>query len=217
MLTVSDMNNLRNLLIERLKEPLPGPEIWKHWMSRSDPHFQPPASAKKAGVLICLYQKNGEIYLPVMMRPSQSGPHSGQISLPGGGFEEDLDSSLINTALREAEEELGICSVDVAGTLSPLYIPVSGYLVQPVLGTVNHTPDFRPDPVEVERLIEVSINALKDPRNHGTYTFQHRGKTLRTPCFRLEGDIIWGATAMILAEFLHVYTQITSHKHPSSA
>lgn len=201
------MNAIRSSLTERLKEPLPGPEIWKHWTSRTDPHFTPPTNAKQAGVLICLYQRKGDLFLPVMMRPSRSGPHSGQISLPGGAFEGDRDVSLIDTALREAEEEMGIRDVAIIGTLSSLYIPVSDFLVQPVIGTVDAAPEFRPDPTEVERIIEVPVDALLDRRNHSTHTFQYKERTIHAPAFRVAGENIWGATAMILAEFLHVYEQ----------
>lgn len=207
------MNAIRKRLTERLKGPLPGPEIWKHWTSRTDPYFQPPAHAKQAGVLICLYQQKGDLYLPVMMRPSRSGPHSGQISLPGGAFEACCDTSIIDTALREAEEEMGIRDVAIIGTLSSLYIPVSDFLVQPVIGTVDTAPQFRPDPTEVERIIEVPVDELLDRRNHGTHTFHNEGRTIRARAFRVAGEIIWGATAMILAEFLHVYEQSNLSKN----
>ncbi len=201
------MNTIRNILLQGLQHPLPGPDIWKRWAARS---LHAPANAKQAGVLICLYQRKDDIYLPVMMRPARSGPHSGQISLPGGAFEGDRDASLIDTALREAEEEMGITQVSVVGTLSSLYIPVSGFKVQPVIGTVDTLPSFRPDPAEVERIIEVPVSSLLDRKNQTIHTFQYQGQTVQTPGFRVGGELIWGATALILSEFLHVFERSTS-------
>lgn len=189
----------------RLAEPLPGPEAWTQLSARLDRAFRPPESGyRDAGVLICLYPVDGVLHLPLMQRPARSGHHSRQISLPGGKHEADRDASLAETALREANEEMGIRpeDLDILGSLTPLYIPVSGFLVHPLLAHSPRRPDFQLDRNEVDRLIEVSLLDLRHPATRSTTVFRHQGKRIEAPCFRLNGDVIWGATAMILAEFL---------------
>ena len=197
------VQHLRASLANRLKHNLPGPSIWKKWNAE---YAQAPRSAKPAGVLICLYPKEDRIYLPVMQRPKDTGPHSGQISLPGGAFEHDQDKNLTDTALREANEEMGIekQKVSLIGKLTSLYIPVSEYLVQPVVGIVSEPPLFRPDPFEVEQIIELPIEDLLRDEVKTTYTFQYNGKTLQSLAFQFGQYNIWGATAMILSEFSQV-------------
>lgn len=197
------MERLRN----RLAGPLPGPEAWTQLSARLDRTFHPPDSGyRDAGVLVCLYPLAGVLHLPLMQRPPRSGHHSRQISFPGGKHEPDRDPDLCETALREAQEEMGIRreDLDILGSLTPLYIPVSGFLVHPLVAHSTQRPDFRLDPTEVDRLIEVPLPALQDPATRSTTVFRHQGKRIEAPCFRLGEDVVWGATAMILAEFLAV-------------
>lgn len=142
------------------------------------------------------------------------GPHSGQVSFPGGKQEEN-DENLQKTALREAKEELGIDieGVEVIGTMTGLYIPISNFLVYPYLGIMDTKPDFRPDPVEVRQIIEIRLDQLLDGVNikRKPIMISLIGKEIETPYFDLEGQTIWGATAMILSELreLLIRTGIT--------
>lgn len=203
------MDILFESLSQRLKQPLPGPKIWKKWSANHNNHYKPPSNPKHAAVMICLYRQKNDLFLPVMVRTSDGGPHSGQISLPGGAFESDKDLSLTETALRETEEEMGIPKQDIgiAGMLSPLYIPVSNFLVQPVVGQLEQLPIFRADNSEVHRIVEVPIKALLDPKNQTDFTFHYKEKEITSPAFNIGKDRIWGATAMILTEFLAILNQ----------
>lgn len=206
------MDILFESLSERLKQPLPGPKIWQKWSANHNNHYKPPTNPKQAAVMICLYRQKKDLFLPVMVRTSDGGPHSGQISLPGGAFELDKDQSLTETALRETEEEIGIPSqdIDIAGMLSPLYIPVSDFLVQPVVGQLDKLPIFKIDHSEVHRIVEVPIKALLDSRNQTDFKFHYKEKEITSPAFNIGKDRIWGATAMILTEFLAIFEDLTN-------
>jgi len=168
-----------------------------------------PANVKKAGVLALFYPSNGNIYLVFIRRTEYPGVHSGQISFPGGGKEEG-DIDMVATALREAEEEIGVekDSVIPLGNLTDLFIPPSNFLVTPVVGYTNERPDFRPDPDEVDSILEVPLDHLL---NEGTKQEQEitifPAVKIKVPCFYAEGHIIWGATAMMLNELIEVINQ----------
>jgi 8-oxo-dGTP pyrophosphatase MutT (NUDIX family) len=163
------------------------------------------ARYQNAAVLILLYSKEESVFTVLMKRPEYPGAHSGQVSFPGGKHEEG-DADLRNTAVREAGEELGIDPerVRVLGELSPLKIPVSGMEVLPVVAHYPAAPDFSPDPAEVDYLIETPLTDLMNPD-----TRQERIKTIlcklvRVPYYNINGNQVWGATAMILSEFLEI-------------
>ena len=162
-----------------------------------------PPGAKINGVLILFYPYDDEIYLPLIRRPTYPGVHSDQVSLPGGRCEPG-DADIVATALREAEEEIGVnpeC-VRVVGQLSPVYIGASNNIVHPSVGWTGSRPDFRTDAREVARLIEAPLRALQDPNNIRSETRQLRGRTALVPYYDVCGHTIWGATAMILGELL---------------
>lgn len=162
----------------------------------------PRPDARRGGVLALFYPHAGRLWLPFIQRPTYNGVHSGQISFPGGGLEPD-DDSLIATALREAYEEIGVppATVQVLGQLSPIYIPPSNYLVQPVIGYTPTRPAFHLDPYEVEDLLEVPLDDLLDPHNQRQEVRPLRDARLAdVPYFAVQARVIWGATAMILAE-----------------
>ncbi len=197
----SFLNHLR----ERLNEPLPG----KKAQQRMSPTRRFPTKCspnilkcKEGAVLILLYQQNDSWYLPLILRPTYDGAHSGQISLPGGK-RESIDSSFIETALRETEEEIGIKADNIhfIGAITPIYIPKSNYIVHPYIGYIEDTPKFIPDSKEVERIIELPLDALSNDQIKGTYKFQYEDKSLEAPSWIVEGEHLWGATAMILSEF----------------
>lgn len=164
-----------------------------------------PANARRAGVLILVYEQQGRPTIPLIRRTEDGGVHSGQVALPGGTYEEQ-DGDIVRTALRETTEEIGVAeeAVEVLGRLSDLYIPPSNYLVSPVVGRVRGLPRFRPDPREVAHIIEASLVELLDP---GRIKLTERyGFTV--PYFDVQDEVVWGATAMMLSEFCAVLEPI---------
>lgn len=202
-------NDLIEHISKRLKEPLPGLSAQRRMASESRLKWitegMDISKAKKSGVLILLYPDHGTPKLVLIQRPDYEGTHGGQVSLPGGK-QEKSDQTLIETALRETREELGIpsSSIRIIGTLSELYIPPSNFLVHPVVGYLTEKTDFHPDPVEVKDIVEVEISSLLDPECITIREIHVSGITLTAPCYTINGATIWGATAMILAELAEV-------------
>ena len=201
-----------NLRIEILKG-LPGTEVqWE--MASSDRMIQnfprvPGDDARIAAVLILLYPYNGSLYTVFMQRHNYDGVHGGQISFPGGKMEES-DENTIHTAVREAQEETGIDpeKISVIGTLTPLFIPVSNMVVTPVVGWTDTKPVFNHQPEEVVFLIYADIKILLDPAIVKTKPFNIRGEMVSVRYFDYDGNVIWGATAMILHELLTIIKKI---------
>jgi 8-oxo-dGTP pyrophosphatase MutT (NUDIX family) len=197
-------------LASELKNPLPGVDA----QLRMSPAMRRPETAeyplKNAGVLILLYPNEGRVYTVFIKRTEYEGVHSGQVSLPGGMFEEE-DGSLVNTALREANEETGvnILSVTVIGKLTPLHIPVSNVNVHAFVGVADSRPVFLHDPAEVQYLIEESLDELLNEVNHKTKTMTLFGNEVVVPYFDIKGNHIWGATAMIISEFSEIVKRVT--------
>jgi 8-oxo-dGTP pyrophosphatase MutT (NUDIX family) len=133
------------------------------------------------------------------------------VSFPGGKVEPS-DPDLVYTALREAEEEIGIDAgkVEVVGRLTDLYIPTSNFLVSPILGFLNETPRFVPEAREVDRIIPTAMSMIGHPQiRQRTLVPIGEGRHLETPYFALDGEVVWGATAMILSELLQLLEQNT--------
>ena len=192
-------------LEQRLKLPLPGSTA--HEPLRAvpagiiKPKFEHKTPPKPGGVLILLYEEDGVIKFPLTKRPDYLGTHGGQISLPGGKAEPNED--IITTALREAEEEIGIArrSVNVIGQLSEFFVIPSNFMVTPVIGYLEERPQFYPDPKEVVRVIEGTIDQLI--RLDAVQTREILAAKIypmMAPHFEIEGEVVWGATAMILNE-----------------
>ncbi len=193
-------------LNEKLKQPLPGAEAqysMAHVARRT--HLPAPPGARKAGVLALFYPENGDWNLVFIERTSgnPNDRHSGQISFPGGQYD-PADGSLVNTALREAHEEIGVPpeAVSLAGRLTELYIPVSNFLVHPVVGYALVKPAFQPQPEEVASILEAPFSRFLAPETVKlTDITVMQNLTLKdVPYFDVGGKVIWGATAMILGE-----------------
>jgi 8-oxo-dGTP pyrophosphatase MutT (NUDIX family) len=187
---------------ERLQEALPG-EAGQMMMAPSFrgsfPHEEKPV---RAAVMILLYPAGGEIHLAFMKRNEYDGPHSGQVSFPGGAWEAD-DENLEQTATRETREEMGVKEgIEILGALTPLHIPVSNFMVSPFVGWIEDTPHFHPDRSEVQYVIEVSLRELLDPAMRESEILRHHNQAVEAPFYRVGNDKIWGATAMMLSEFL---------------
>ena len=133
---------------------------------------------------------------------AQSLRHGGQVSLPGGVV--DPGETFEQAALREAHEEVALAldEVRVLGALTPLDIPVSGFRLHPVVATVSRRPHLTPSDSEVARILEIGVDELLNPRHFITTQRERDGVTFKVPAFRIANVEIWGATAMVLAEFL---------------
>ena len=195
-------------LRDELSLPLPGLQVQLRMTSnrrlREMMAARQSGEAIKSSVLILLYPGR-EDSLPtfvVTLRPTYEGIHSGQISLPGGRFEVS-DENLMQTALRETSEEIGMdpSGVTVIGKLTELYIPPSNYIVQPFVGYTEASPVFRAHPKEVEKIIEIPVSRLLDENNMVIKDISAGGFQFAAPSFTIDGTVIWGATAMILNEF----------------
>jgi 8-oxo-dGTP pyrophosphatase MutT (NUDIX family) len=157
---------------------------------------------KESSVLVFLISKDDELHFALTRRNPNMKHHPGQISFPGGGREEN-ESTIYETALRELEEETGVdkTKIKIIGKLSELYITVSNFLIHPVVGFLNHEPEFKTDPNEVEEMIIISLQSFFD-ENNLTYTnVETNIGRLNVPCYKIDEWIIWGATAMIISEF----------------
>lgn len=194
---------------EELKKELPGESALLQLapLSRSVrmKAMKQDPNPRLSGVCILLYQKRGITHFVLTKRHEYKGVHSGQISLPGGKKEE-VDENLIRTALRETEEEIGVSQheIEVLGELSSTYIPPSRFLVQPIVGVVEQ-PEFVLQESEVHTLMEVPLPDLLDDNNIKIGDFKiGQGKEMNIPYFDLEGERVWGATAMILSEFRQI-------------
>jgi 8-oxo-dGTP pyrophosphatase MutT (NUDIX family) len=160
-------------------------------------------AGKQAGVLLLLYAQAGELYFFLTRRTETVGTHKGQISLPGGS--RHGDESLQETALREAQEELGIdpSLVEILGPpLTPLYIPVSDFWVTAFVGYYSGNPAPNAAAAEVLEILPTRLSDLLDENIVAEEEWELRGYKVRVPFFRLHGYKVWGATAMILSEFV---------------
>lgn len=187
-----------------MKHPLPGP--WAQVTMAPRPRTLRPAkdaTPREAGVLLLIYPLNEGPHLVLTVRTPNLNHHSGQISLPGGGWEAQ-DDSMRETALRETEEELGVdtADIEILGPLTPLYIPPSNNCVHPFVALVSHRPNFHPDPIEVADLLEVPLSLLVDPTTRHEEEWIWRDVPLHVPFYAVGEHKVWGATAIILAEFL---------------
>jgi 8-oxo-dGTP pyrophosphatase MutT (NUDIX family) len=196
-------------LRHRLTLPLPGRDIYMR-MAPQNPMHRVVAVARARGcregaVLILLYPQGDEIHLVLTERAATLNSHAGQVSLPGGRV--DAGETVVDAALREAWEELRIqrAALTVLGTLSELYIPPSNYCLQPVVAMAHDRPEFVPQPDEVEAVIEAPLGAFTDPENRHEEEWIIQGEPRRIPFFQVGPYKVWGATAMMLNEFLAVW------------
>jgi 8-oxo-dGTP pyrophosphatase MutT (NUDIX family) len=161
-----------------------------------------PAEARRAAGLILLYPAagSGGPALPLTLRAGGLR-HGGQISLPGGVI--DPGESIEAAALREAHEEIGVAppAVEPLGGLTPVHIAVSGFVLHPIVGLARERPAFRPAVQEVDAILEVPLGDLLDASRLRRGTLLRDGLEIEYPYFDLLGHHVWGATAMVLAEF----------------
>ncbi len=194
-------------LERKLQGPLPGRESqlkMAHITRRL--YVEAPDGARQAAVLAALFQKNSEWHVVLIERNANDRDHhGGQISFPGGKYE-PTDPSLLDTALREAEEEVGLSQkeVNVLGRLTDLYIPVSNFQVHPFVGYLTRPPAYCLQAEEVSAVLEVPLSAFCRQETSKTTDIRIAPQlTLKNvPYFDVNGKVLWGATAMILHELV---------------
>jgi 8-oxo-dGTP pyrophosphatase MutT (NUDIX family) len=207
---------LADKLQYRLSLPLPGREAqlrMAHSERRANMlHYKVPEGARKGAVLILFFEEDFRVKLPLILRSEYKGVHSGQVALPGGKFEEE-DVTLQQTALREAEEEIGISrhDVELIGSLTEVYIPPSNFLVHPFIGISQTVPSFIPHETEVKEIFAIDLETLLDDSivSEKELTLS-TGLKVVTPLFSILDYDVWGATAMILSELKMVLREIES-------
>jgi len=152
-----------------------------------------------------LHQTAGGWSIPAILRPETMKAHAGQVSLPGGLVE--TDETVVQTALREFEEELGAPteSMRIVGQLTPVYVFVSGFEVRPVVAVNTEQMVFKPNEHEVAAVVELPLAELVDPTRRGRHVIERRGLRFSVPHFAIAGQRVWGATSLMLAEFVALF------------
>lgn len=197
-------------LKERFNQPLPGPEAQFEMAHINRQKLRlnelQEGNFRSSAVLLLLVKREEGFFIPLTERHTYKGAHSGQVSLPGGKHEEH-DTSLEETALRECAEEIGVDKgIHIIGELTPIYIPVSNFVVNPYVGVyTNDVINYSLNDKEVKSLLELNLSDLKNPDLVKQTTIDANGYKLKTPYFDVQGKIVWGATAMILNEFKQMY------------
>ncbi|MDZ7659601.1 CoA pyrophosphatase [Fodinibius sp.] len=188
----------RKAQVKMAPEPVDGGEIQE---------MEPSAEANASSVLILLFPNEDEKMELVLTLRSHDIDHGGQISFPGGRAEKN--ESLHQTALREAKEEIGVSpdTITVIGELSELYVSHSNNLVIPVLGFTNTRPEFNINPAEVEEVFAIELHSLLHKKNITIENWDLHSYTYRVPYWDIHQVPLWGATAMMLNEFLDLYRE----------
>jgi 8-oxo-dGTP pyrophosphatase MutT (NUDIX family) len=183
---------------------------------RTFPVPEPPPRVpgmQAAAVLVPLFEADGETRVVLTRRPDTMPSHRGDVAFPGGKVHPEVDPTLLDAALREAEEEIGLPppAVEVVAELETISTVTSRFLVAPFVGVLAEPPDLRPDPREVERVFDVALSELMAD---GVHQVEHWGTGVLTRdvhIFQLEDETVWGLTARILSGFL---TLLTGHEPP---
>lgn len=200
-------------LREILSQPLPGEEAQFRMapVGRRAAFLNPEKPPRLAAVLVPIYyDREGEPHILLTLRKVYDGVHSGQVSFPGGKFDQG-ETDPVMVALRETFEEVGVSPelVQVAGKMSPLYIPPSNIIVHPVVGIIEGEPVWHPDPHEVEQLIHTPLLPWLSARQIAETA--HRvapGLSISAPYYDIQNHRVWGATAMMLSEFAEIMQRV---------
>ena len=222
-------------LKRQLEAALPGPVVQRQLAPELafGRHRGPvPMSARQAAVLMLVHpaeSSNSLLHdpaavasassaadwiIPAIVRPAHMKYHPGQIAIPGGIVEPG--ESLLNAAVREFEEELGVLpdEFQVLGELSPVFVFASGARIAPFVAFAQRRPHWKPNAEEVEKIVEIRLAELLQPAARGVHTICRGQLTMRAPHFQIGDHLIWGATAMILAEFAAICSAARLHLKP---
>jgi 8-oxo-dGTP pyrophosphatase MutT (NUDIX family) len=171
---------------------------------------QPITDARKipSAVLVPIYYKQGQYYILFTQRTEKVKEHKGQISFPGGAYQ-DGDKTLVATALRESAEEIGLApgEVKILGELDDTVTAVSNYIVTPFVGLIPWPYKFKVDGWEAGEIIEVPISVLLDKDSLRQETKIIGGQAVTSYFYHYQDRVIWGATARILHQFLDIFAQ----------
>ncbi len=205
-------------LKQELQKPLPGEEA----QYRMAPSYRPRLTKEEimthhprvSGVMLLLFEKENELNIVFTQRKQYDGVHSGQMSFPGGKKDE-TDTDLLATAFRETFEEVGVTdkNIELLGQLSELYIPPSNFLVYPTVGFATDFENFIPQEKEVEKIVEIPVSFFLDEKNirHQTEIKLSNNSVVRVPAYIHNEHIVWGATAIMLSEFVFITERILAN------
>lgn len=205
-------NPIFQLLEVRLKGPKPGLPAQLKMVPDPRPgqktYLEAQDTCLHAGVLILLYPRKGRLHLVLTRRTSKVDHHRDQISFPGG--EKDEHETVIEAALREAQEEIDVPTdaVRVLGELTPLYIPPSNYCIYPIVAAAAQRPVFKRAPAEVSEVIEMPLDDLLNAESVHREVWSLHGVETVVPYYSFRGHKIWGATAMVLAELVEIIRNV---------
>ena len=209
---IKEQNQVIKSLVEQLQKDLPG-QHFQNLMSPvedNDKYRIVPKDHKVACVMALIHPKSdGNFHLTYIQRASShpDDKHAGQIGFPGGKYERE-DDSLISCALREVEEEIGIPMADihVLGEMTSLYVFASNFLVYPFVGFIDYEPKYIPQESEVAGIIEISLDHLVNEDHKSEKTLKlAAGISVEAPGYDLDGEFLWGATAMISSELEEIF------------
>ncbi len=202
------MTTIISQLRAGLSRPLPGLEAQLRMAPTPRVGWDPlkfPDDARAGAALLLVYPHDDNVRIALTVRGSGLRNHTGQVSFPGGRV--DDGETFEQAALREANEEVGVDprTVEILGSLTPLHIPVSRYILHPIVGFTTMRPAFQRAEWEVARIVEAPVSVLHDPKTikREMRTRVVNGQTVEVdvPFYDIDGEKVWGATAMVLAEF----------------
>ena len=196
------MKELKKYLVKRFNEPLPGHKaqmLLEPAMSYGRHRGPAPRNARRAAVMFLLHAVDGEITIPMVKRRDDLEFHAGEMAFPGGGLE--IGESWEEAAVRECNEETGVNAdqIEVLGIMTPMYVFGSFNLVMPIVGIGPQPGSYTVDEAEINRVIDIPLEAVGADRISST-TRKLAGVHREVPCFKVKGQEIWGASAMMLAE-----------------
>ncbi len=205
------MNAFASFLRQQLDQSLPGLHAQRKMEPHSadggaNPRRQPPSTAITSGVMVLVFPHKSRDYEIVLTVRSEDIEQGGQICLPGGRSEEN--ESPEETALRETWEEIGVSSdlINILGKLTPLYVNTSNSIIHPLVGYTPQKPSFKRDPVEVQEVFTTPLAKLISDHHLENTRWNLKGRSYHVPHWTIHSDVpLWGATAMILSEFLELY------------
>jgi len=203
-----DAAQLASFLSDNLASGPPGRDAQRkmaHRLAYGRHHGPVPDDSRQAAVLLALHRAASGWSIPATLRPETMKSHAGQVSLPGGLVE--TDETVAQTALREFEEELGTAAsqLQIVGQLTPIYVFVSGFEITPLIAISAKPLTFTPNPHEVAAVVELPLVELCDPARCGRHEINRRGLRFTVPHFAIAGQQVWGATSLILAEFVALF------------
>ncbi len=169
---------------------------------------------RRAGVLLIFYPRDNSPYILFTKRSNEVAEHKGEISFPGGAYDRE-DETILQTALRESREELGlnVGEFEILGELDDVYVPPTRFLITPFIAFVNQPPKPKPSASEISEVIEIPVLELLNPSIFREELREPEGMKRYLQFYNYEEYVIWGATARILKQFLDLVSIIIHESH----